>query len=94
MKWNTFTPIGDNVLASLDARRELSGGGIVIPEVAREAEVEATICATGKDAKHLKQGDRVLVLRSSGTCFVRGKVEYVIISESKIRATVTEDALA
>lgn len=90
MRWNTFTPLRDNVLASLDERRELSDGGIVIPEISRESEVEATVCATGKDAKHLRPGDRILVLRSSGTCFVRGKVEYVIIPESKVRATIAE----
>lgn len=84
-----FTPLPGKVLVELDPRGEASGGGIIIPEKFREPEQWATVRAVGTGCAHLDPGERCLVLRTSGTAFVKGGREYVVIEEKRIRAKVT-----
>lgn len=79
-------PLKDNVLIELDARAEVSTGGIVLPEVSRRAEEWGTVVAVGDKCNDLSVGDRVLVLRTQGTHYVQKGLDMILLREEKVLA--------
>jgi chaperonin GroES len=60
-------PLGDRVVVKPLARREISGGGVHIPDTASERPQEGIVLATGPDVRTLEPGARVLYTKYMGT---------------------------
>ena len=90
-----ITPLGDRVLVKPLEREEVSKGGIVLPDTAKEKPQEGTVLAVGsgrvledgtKVPMEVKSGDKVLYGKYAGTEIkIEGK-EYLILSEKDILA--------
>jgi chaperonin GroES len=90
-------PLADRVvIKKLDAE-ERTAGGIVIPDTAKEKPQQGEVLAVGpgktsEDGKRqpmeLKQGDKVLFAKYSGTEVKIDGVEYIILGERDILAVV------
>jgi chaperonin GroES len=91
-------PLADRIVVKrLDAETK-SKGGIIIPDSAKEKPVEATVVAVG-NGKHLKngklrplsvkEGDRILLGKYSGTEVKLDGVEHVILSEDEVLAVLS-----
>jgi chaperonin GroES len=93
-----FRPLADRIVVKrLDAETK-SKGGIIIPDTAKEKPVEATVIAVGsgkvlKNGKlrplSVKEGDRVLLGKYSGTEVKLDGVEHVILSEDEVLAVLS-----
>jgi chaperonin GroES len=90
-------PLGDRVVIKRVEQEEKTKGGIIIPDTAKEKPVEAEVIAVGpgkalKDGKirpvEVKQGDRVLIGKWSGTEIKLDGAEHVIVREEDILAVV------
>jgi len=90
-------PLADRILVKVLEAKEVTKGGIVLPETAQEKPQEAEIVAIGKgkvgdDGKvispEVKVGDKILFGKYTGTeITVEGK-EYLILKEEDILAIV------
>ncbi len=92
-----ITPLGDRVLVKPLEREEVSSGGIVLPDTAKEKPQEGTVVAVGsgrvledgsKVALEVKTGDRVLYGKYSGTEIKVGNEDHLILSERDILGVV------
>jgi chaperonin GroES len=92
-----ITPLGDRVLVKPLEREEVSKGGIVLPDTAKEKPQEGTVLAVGsgrvledgtKVPMEVKTGDRVLYGKYAGTEIKIGDEEHLILSERDILGVV------
>ena len=93
----SFKPLGSRVVIEPLEQEEVTAGGIVLPETAKEKPQKGTILATGPgerddDGKRIqmdvKVGDTVLYAKYAGTEIkVEGK-KLLILKESDILAIV------
>lgn len=90
-------PLGDRVVLKVVAREEKTKGGIVLPDTTKERPQEGEIIAVGsgrtlengeKLALEVKEGDRVVFSKYSGTEFKTDGEEYLIVTEKDILAIV------
>ena len=90
-------PLADRVLVRrLDDEEEQKVGGIIIPDTAKEKPQEAEVVAVGPgsldDGKRVppevKEGDKVLIGKYSGTEVKIEGEEYLIIREDELLAIV------
>ncbi len=90
-------PLGDRVIVEPSEGDEVTAGGILLPETAKEKPQQGTIIASGPgrrdDAGKLveldvKNGDKVLYAKYAGTEIKIGGVKYLILKESDILAVV------
>jgi len=88
-------PLGDRVVISPAKREEVSKGGIVLPDTAKEKPQEGEVIAVGPgkltdDGKRipmdLKVGDVVIYARYAGTEIKVDDDELIIVRESDILA--------
>lgn len=88
-------PLGDRVVIKPIPKEEVSKGGIVIPDIAKEKPQEGKIVAIGpgklsEDGKRIamevKVGDKVIYSKYAGTEFKLDDEELVIMRESDILA--------
>ncbi len=88
-------PLGDRVVIKPIPKEEVSKGGIVLPDTAKEKPQEGEIIAVGpgkmtEDGKRMamevKKGDRVIYSKYAGTEFKLNDEELVIMRESDILA--------
>jgi chaperonin GroES len=88
-------PLGDRVVVKPIPREEMTKGGIILPDTAKEKPQEGEVLAVGpgritEDGKRLpmevKVGDRVLYAKYAGTEIKIEGEEYVILRESDILA--------
>jgi co-chaperonin GroES (HSP10) len=86
MKKKTLTPLKDGILVCLDARQEETSGGIVIPQEAQQASEWGVVVAAGDKCVDLKQGDRVLILRTQGTHYRHEGKDMILVNEARILA--------
>ena len=93
-----FAPLGDRVVIKPTTREEVSVGGIVLPETAKEKPQEGEIIAVGpgrvtEDGKRIAvevtKGERVLFSRYAGTEVKEGDQDYVILREGDILAKIS-----
>ena len=85
-------PLGNRVLIKPLPAEEVTKGGIVIPDTAKEAPAEGEIVALGngkiKDGKEysfsVKTGDKVLYSKYSGDELKLEGIEYKIMHEEDI----------
>ena len=90
-------PLGNRVVIEPLEQEEITAGGIVLPETAKEKPQQGNVLAVGpgsrdEDGKHVqmdvKVGDKVLYAKYAGTEFkVEGK-KLLILRESDLLAIV------
>ncbi len=92
-----LTPLYDRVIVKSQAPEEVTKGGIIIPDTAKEKPMQGTIVATGngkltEDGKitplQVKVGDNVIYGKYSGTEITIEGEEYLMMRESDIFAIV------
>ena len=90
-------PLGDKILIQRLEAADVSAGGIVLPDSAKEKPAEGTVIALGegrllKDGKRtdftVKAGDRVLFTSYAGTDIKWDGEDYLIMSEDDILGIV------
>jgi len=88
-------PLGDRVVIKPTPKEEVSKGGIVLPDTAKEKPQEGKIVAIGpgklsEDGKRIamevKVGDKVIYSKYAGTEFKLDDEELIILRESDILA--------
>jgi len=92
-------PLADRVVVKPSEREEVSRGGIVLPDTAKEKPQRGTIMAAGEgrrddDGKRIaldvKVGDVVLFAKYAGTEFKLEDDELLILAEKDILAVISE----
>jgi len=90
-------PLADRIVVKPTAAEEVTRGGIILPDTAKEKPVVGEVVATGpgrrgEDGKivpmEVKVGDKVLYGKYSGTEVTLDRQEYLIMRESDIFAIV------
>ncbi|MBB5351117.1 chaperonin GroES [Haloferula luteola] len=93
----SIQPLGQRVLVKRLAAEEVSAGGIVLPDTAKEKPQEAEVITLGTGGKDdngntiefsVKVGDKVLISKYGGTEVKIDGLEYLILSESDILGIV------
>jgi len=88
-------PLGDRVVVRPSTKEDVTKGGIVIPDTAKEKPQEGTVLAVGpgkmtEDGKRIpldvKVGDVVIYAKYGGTEIKEGDEELIILRESDILA--------
>ncbi|MCF7875110.1 MAG: co-chaperone GroES [Candidatus Omnitrophica bacterium] len=91
-------PLGDRILIKQVEAEEKTAGGIVIPDTAKEKPQQAEVVAVGEGKKKedgsviplsVKEGDRVLYGKYSGTEISIEGQDYLIVKEEDILGIVT-----
>ena len=85
-------PLSDRVLIEPTAAEEVTMGGIIIPESAKEKPLKGKIVAVGHGTKDeemvLKEGDVVLYGKYSGTEIEFEGIKYLMMRQSDVLAIV------
>ncbi len=96
-KTPTIVPLGDRILVKRLEAAEVTKGGIVLPESAKEKPKEGKIIALGKGrlldsgeraSFSVKKNDRVIFSSYAGTEVKYEGQDYLILSEDEILAIV------
>ncbi len=90
-------PLGDRVLVKRVEEEKTTKGGIIIPDTAKEKPIEGQVIAVGNGKRlengervslDVKEGDRVLFGKYSGTEVKIGGEEHLILREDDILGIV------
>ena len=90
-------PLADRIVVKVLEAKEVTRGGIVLPDTAKEKPQEAEVVAVGKgkiadDGKaitpEVKVGDKILFGKYSGSDIEVDGVEYKIMRETEILGIV------
>ena len=90
-------PLGDRILVKPLTEEEVSKGGIIIPDTAKEKPQEGEVVALGTGKKgedgkpvpfYVKKKDKVLMPKYGGTEIKYGGVEYQIMREDDVLAVI------
>lgn len=90
-----FSPLGDRVVVKPSESQEVTKGGIVLPDTAKEKPQEGEVIAIGpgrvtEDGKRvpmeLSVGDTVIYSKFAGTEYKFGADEYLLLRESDVLA--------
>ncbi len=88
-------PLGDRIVIKPTAAEEMTKGGIVLPDSAKEKPREGEVLAVGpgkvldtgvKVPMEVKLGDKVMYSRYGGTEVKIGSDEYVILRQDDVLA--------
>lgn len=91
-------PLGDRVVIKPMPKEEVSKGGIVLPDTAKEKPQEGKITAVGpgrltedgnRIAMEVKKGDKVIYSKYAGTEFKLDGEELIIMREGDILAKLS-----
>jgi len=94
---NNLKPLADRVVVEPIEEEEITSGGIVLPETAKEKPQRGTVIATGPGtrsekgdylAMEVKKGNTVLFAKYSGTEIKMDGKKLLIMRESDILAIV------
>jgi chaperonin GroES len=92
-------PLGDRILVERIEAEEVTAGGILLPESAKEKPKEGNVIAVGegrmldngtRSAPGVKKGDRVLFTSYAGTEVKYGGHTYMIMDERDIRGVIED----
>ncbi len=92
-----LTPLGDRVIVEPIESEEVTSGGIILPETAKEKPQKGAVLAAGpgsrdeqgkRIAMDVKVGDTVLYAKYSGTEVKIKDKKYLILRENDILAIV------
>jgi chaperonin GroES len=90
-------PLNDRVLVKRVEEKEVSKGGIIIPDTAKEKPAEGKIVAVGQGALNndgvrvpleVKKGDRILFGKYGGQEINVEGEEYMIMSEQEVLCVI------
>lgn len=89
-------PLGDRIVLKYQKSDEKTQTGIILPDSAKEKPQEATVvavgtgkCGDGKTTEmQVKEGDKVIFSKYSGTEVKLGEEEYIVVSQKDIIAIV------
>ncbi|MFL7891173.1 MAG: co-chaperone GroES [Anaerolineales bacterium] len=93
----SIKPLGNRVVVEPEEQEEMTSGGIVLPETAKEKPQKGKVLATGPgdrddDGKRIpldvKEGDKVLFAKYSGTEIKLEGKKVLILRESDLLAIV------
>ena len=96
-----FRPLHDRVVIRRVEAEEKTAGGIIIPDTAKEKPMEGVVIAVGPGARNeqgqlvaldVKEGDRILFGKWSGTEVKIDGEELVIVKESDILGIIEGSA--
>jgi len=91
-------PLGDRVVIRAIVEEEVTKGGIVLPDTAKEKPQKGEIVAVGpgklsEDGKRqpleVKEGDKVIYAKYAGTEVKMEDEEFLVVRESDILAKIT-----
>src|SRR5881392_3290577 len=94
-----FRPLHDRVVVRRIEAEEKSAGGIIIPDTAKEKPTEGEVIAVGPGGRDeggklipidVKEGDRVLFGKWSGTEVKIDGIEYLIMKESDVMGVIEQ----
>lgn len=92
-------PLGDRIIAKALNAEEMTPGGIVLPDSAKEKPQEAEVVAVGpgmqlnsgkKTAMDVKTGDKIIYGKYAGTEIKVGAEEYIILRQEDVLAIIEE----
>lgn len=85
-------PLADRVLIEPTAAEEVTLGGIIIPDSAKEKPLKGKVLATGNGTKEeemvLKVGDQVLYGKYAGTEIEFEGTKYLMMRQSDVLAVI------
>lgn len=85
-------PLADRVLIEPTAAEEVTMGGIIIPDSAKEKPLKGKVLAVGHGTKDepmvLKEGDNVLYGKYAGTEIELEGVKYLMMRQSDVLAVI------
>jgi chaperonin GroES len=81
-------PLADYVVAQAEEAQTKTASGLYVPESAKEKPKTSKVVAVGKDVKNVKVGDRIVYGGYTTTEVKVDGVEYQLIKEENIYATV------
>ena len=90
-------PLFDRIIVRREEQKEVVMGGIVIPDTAKEKPLEGIIVAVGQGKRNdsgdfvppvVKEGDKILIGKYSGTEVKVNGEDLVIIREDDILAVI------
>ncbi|PJE28901.1 chaperonin GroES [Pseudooceanicola antarcticus] len=93
-----FQPLHDRVLVERVEGEEKTAGGLIIPDSAKEKPAEGIVIAVGAGAKDddgeriamdVKEGDKILFGKWSGTEITLDGKELLIMKESDIMGVIS-----
>lgn len=93
----SLKPLGDRVVVEPIEQEEVTAGGIVLPETAKEKPQQGKVVAAGpgprdEDGDHIemdvKVGDKVLYAKYAGTEFKIDGKKLLILRESDLLAII------
>ena len=93
----SLKPLGDRVVVEPIEQEEVTAGGIVLPETAKEKPQQGKILAAGPGARDedgkrieldVKVGDKVLYAKYAGTEFKLDGKKLLILRESDLLAVI------
>jgi chaperonin GroES len=93
----SLKPLGDRVVVEPVEQEEVTAGGIVLPETAKEKPQQGKVLAAGPGARDdagkriemdVKVGDKVLYAKYAGTEFKVDGKKLLILRESDLLAIV------
>ena len=86
-------PLGDRILVKRLEQEEVQKGGIIIPDTAKEKPIEGEVVAVGpgkilengkRQALEIKEGNKILFGKYSGTEVKIENEEYLIMREDDV----------
>ena len=92
-------PLGDRIVVRPTHREEVTKGGIVLPDTAKEKPQEGEVIAAGPGRltgegkrlqMELKKGDRVIYAKHAGTEIKLDDEELLILRENDVLAKIGE----
>jgi chaperonin GroES len=81
-------PLADNIVAQNEEAENKTASGLYLPEQATEKPKTAKVLSVGKDVKNIKVDDRIVYKSYSTTEVKINNVDYVIVKEEDVLATV------
>ena len=94
----TFQPLGDRIVIKPIEQEEVSKGGLVLPDTARERPQEGEVIAAGpgrltdegsRIPMELVVSDKVLYAKYAGTELKEDDEDYLVLRESDILAKIS-----
>jgi chaperonin GroES len=96
-KGTRIQPLGDRVVVEREASEEVTAGGIVLPDSAKDAPARGTVVSVGdgrmledgsRAPLQVKAGERVIFSSYAGETFKVGDDEMLLMREDDILAVI------
>lgn len=81
-------PLAGRVVAHREETKDTTASGLFLPDESKEKPTYAVVDAVADDVKTIKGGDKILFKEYSTTEVTVDEVEYLIIEEKDVLATI------